>query len=123
MLLKISLYTINAQMKPQPLEEHQIATILLKAVQILDDLHSQGKVHNEVTIANIILSESGEIKLEDCKVPKTVLQMVPEVDQLIEDDQKVLLWNLTQIIILIHNNYYVLACRLISGPLVSQLWR
>ena len=110
-------------MKSQPLEEHQIATILLKVVQIIDGLHSQGKVHNDVTIANIILSESGEIKLEDCKVPKTILQMVPEVDQLIEDDQRVLLWSPTQIIILIHNNYYIFACRLISGPLVSQLWR
>ena len=110
-------------MKLQPLEEHQIATILLKVVQILDDLHSQGKVHNDVTIANITVSESGEIKLEDSKVPKTVLQMVPEVEQLIEDDQKVLLWSPTQIVLLVHNNYCILACRLIYGPLVSQQWR
>jgi serine/threonine protein kinase len=78
-------------MKPQPFEEHQIATILLKVVQILDDLHSQGKVHNDVTIANITISESGEVKLEDSKVVESILQMVPEVDQLSEDDNKVCL--------------------------------
>lgn len=78
-------------MKPQPLEEHQIATILLKVVQILDNLHSQGKVQNDVTIANITLSEPGEVKLEDSKVAESVLQMVAEVDQLIEDDHKVYL--------------------------------
>ena len=77
-------------MKPQPLEEQQIATILLKVVQILDDLHSQGKVQNDVTIANITLSQSGEVKLEDSKVVESVLQMVPEVDQL-DDDNKVYL--------------------------------
>ena len=76
-------------MKSQPLEEHQIATILLKIVQILDDFHSQGKVHNDVTIANITISESGEVKLENSKVVKSILQMVPEVDQLIDDDNKV----------------------------------
>lgn len=76
-------------MKPQPLEEHQIATILLKVVQILDGLHSQGKVQNDVAIANITLSESGEIKLEDSKVAESILQMVPEVDQFTEDDNMV----------------------------------
>ena len=79
-------------MKPQPLEEHQIATILLKLVQILDGLHSQGKVQNDVAITNITLSESGEIKLEDSKVAESILQMVPEVDQLTEDDNVVSLW-------------------------------
>ena len=76
-------------MKPQPLEEHQIATILLKLVQILDGLHSQGKVQNDVAITNITLSASGEIKLEDSKVAESILQMVPEVDQLTEDDNMV----------------------------------
>ena len=79
-------------MKPQPLEEHQIATILLKLVQILDGLHSQGKVQNDVAITNITLSESGEIKLEDSKVAESILQMVPEVNQLTEDDNMVSLW-------------------------------
>ena len=76
-------------MKPQPLEEHQIATILLKVVQILDGLHSQEEVQNDVAIANITLSESGEIKLEDSKVAESILQMVPEVDQFTEDDNMV----------------------------------
>ena len=83
------------QMRVHPLEEHQIATILLKVVQHLDDLHSQGKVHNDVSIANITLSESGEVKLVDSKVAESILQMVPEVNQLIEDDSKVFLYSVT----------------------------
>ena len=92
--------------------------ILLKVVQILDDLHSKGKVHNDVTVTNITLSESGEVKLEDSKVVESVLQMVPDVDQLAEDDYKVLLQTLVVIV-----NSYTFASRLISGPLVSQVWR
>ncbi len=95
-------------MEPQPLEEHQIATILLKVVQILDDLHSQGIVHNDVTIANITISESGEVKLENSKVATPVLQMVPEVDQFIEDDHKVLL----QILIVINDSFCYYTLRL-----------
>ena len=49
---------------------------------------------------------------------ESVLQMVPEVDQLTEDDHKVLLR--TSVVIA---DSYTLASRLISGPLVSQLWR
>ena len=76
------------QMRAHPLEEHQIATVLLKVVEILDDFHSHGKVHNDVTIASITLSESGVVKLEEPKVVESVLQMVPEV---IADDHKVFL--------------------------------
>ena len=78
-------------MRAHPLEEHQIAMILLKVVQILDDLHSQGKVHNDVIITNITLSESGAVKLEDSRVVESVLQMVPEVNQPMADDHKVFL--------------------------------
>ena len=95
-------------MKPQPLEEQQIATILLKVVQILDDLHSRGKVQNDVTIANITLSESGEVKLEDSKVVESVLLVVPEVDQL-DDDNKVLLWTLVAIADSCYYNIHLLS--------------
>ena len=70
------------------LEEHEIATIFLKVVQSLDNLHSQGKVNNGVTIANITISESGEVKLVESNVGESVLKMIPEVEQL-EDDHKV----------------------------------
>ena len=78
-------------MRVYPLEEHQIATLLLKVVQLLDNLHSQGKVHNDISIANITLSESGKVKLVDSKVAESILQMVPEVNQLITEDHKVFL--------------------------------
>ena len=73
------------QIKPCPLEEQQIATILLKVVQILDHLHSQGKVHNDITISNITLSEAGEIKLEYSNVVDAILRMVPEANELINN--------------------------------------
>lgn len=76
-------------MKPCLLEEHQIASLLLKVVEILNKLHSQGKVHKDVTIGNITLSEPGKVKLVDAKAVSSILQMVPEVDKLIMDDQKV----------------------------------
>ena len=75
------------QVKPQPLKEQQIATIILKVVQILDDLHSQGKVNNNVTIANIALSESGQIKLMDSNTDESILSIFPEAGQLVEDDK------------------------------------
>ena len=71
-----------------PLEEHQIAAILLKVAQILDNFHSQGKVNNNAAIANITISESGEVKLVESNVGESVLKMIPEVEQL-EDDYKV----------------------------------
>ena len=80
-------FTFLIQVKPHRLEEHQIATLILKVVQILDNLHSQGKVHNNVTIANITLSESGEVQLMDSHAEESILRMVPEADQLIEDDK------------------------------------
>lgn len=82
-------HTLNIQVKVKPLEELQAAAILLKVVQILDHLHSQGKAHNNVTIANIVLSESGEVKLADSNVIESVLAVVPEAKQFTDDDHKV----------------------------------
>ena len=74
------------------MEEHQIATILLKVVEVLDGLHSQEKVHTDVTIANITLSESGGVKLLDSchSAGESILKVMTEAGQLTEDDQKVL---------------------------------
>ena len=80
-------YLKTSQIKSRPLEEQQAAAVLLKVVQTLSVLHSQGKVNNNVTIANITLSDSGDIKLTDSNSNESILTIVPEASQLTDDDK------------------------------------
>ncbi|PON34146.1 Serine/threonine protein kinase [Parasponia andersonii] len=49
----------------QPLDETSIACILHDLLHAIEYLHNEGKIHRDIKAANILLTESGDVKVAD----------------------------------------------------------